>query len=92
MISTLNVQLLVQEQTKKEVDDKISIASQIARVPKETVTQVYSLIFILFAQVEIMYTDNAKIIDKKYIEGPQVLPRATVDPMSFREWECLAVL
>ena len=65
MISTLNVQLLVQEQTKKEVDDKISIASQIARVPKETVTQVYSIMFSLISQVERMYTDNAKVIDPK---------------------------
>ena len=65
MVSTLNVKLLFQEQMEQEVDDKISIAPKSACFSKETVTQVYSLMFIIIAQVEIMYTDNAKVFDPK---------------------------
>ena len=65
MVSTLNVKLLFQEQMEQEVDDKISIASKSACFSKENVTQVYPLMFIIIAQVERMYTDNAKVIDPK---------------------------
>ena len=51
IISTFKAQLLVQEQTEQEVDDKISIASKSTCAPKATVTQVYSLILIIIAQI-----------------------------------------
>ena len=65
IISTFKAQLLVQEQMEPELDDKISITSKSARVPKATMTQVYSIILSLIAQVERMDTDNAEVVDPK---------------------------
>ena len=65
-------------------------------------TQVYSLILSIIAQVERIETDNENNLSKKKCDGPQVLPRATVNPTIFRVffllpttvrvWEFLAVL
>ena len=65
IISTLKYQLLVKEQMKQEVYDKILIAFKIAHVPKSTVTTGYSLILSIISKVDRMDTDNAKLVDTK---------------------------